>query len=76
MGPVDTAIQEITDKDGIIEYITIESDSTVESVGSGYSGATVVKMDTSGHKTNCHHMGGISTCVNLDHNSPSYNCST
>ena len=48
MGPVDTAIQEITYEDGFLENITIESANTVESVGSGDSGATVVAMDTSG----------------------------
>ena len=48
MGPFDTAIQEITYEYGFLEDITIESASTVESVGSGNSGATVVAMDTSG----------------------------
>ena len=32
-GPVDTVIQEITDEDGMLEDITIESDRTMESVG-------------------------------------------
>ena len=54
------------------EDITIESTSTVESVGSGDSGATVVAVDTSGHKTKRHHMGGPSAHVQLDHNSSPY----
>ena len=62
-GPVDTAIQEITDEDGMLEYITIESASTVKRVGSGDSGATVVAMDTLGHNTKCHYMGGPSSHV-------------
>ena len=44
MGPVDTLIQEITDEYGILEDITIESASTMESVGSGDSGETVAAM--------------------------------
>ena len=32
-GPVDTVIQEITDENGMLEDITIESARTVESVG-------------------------------------------
>ena len=31
--PVDTVIQEIADEDGMLEYITIKSASTVEIVG-------------------------------------------
>ena len=50
------------------EDITIESYSTVESVGSGDCGATLVAMDTSGHYTKLHHMGGDSSHVHLDHN--------
>ena len=65
-------IQEITDENGMLEDITIESDSTVESVESGYSGATVVEMDTSGHKSRRHYMGGTSTHVNLYHNYSPY----
>ena len=38
MGLVDTVIQEITDKDGMLEDIIIESSSTLKSVGSGDSG--------------------------------------
>ena len=68
MGPVDTAIQEITYEDGFLENITIESANTVESVGSGDSGATVVAMDNSGHKTKCHHMVGISTHMHSGNN--------
>ena len=63
MGLVDTVIQETTDADRMLEDITIESSSTVESVGSGDSGTTVLEMDISGHKTNCHHMGGTSAHV-------------
>ena len=48
MGSVDTVIQEITYEDGMLEDITIESASTVESVGSGDSGTTVAAMETSG----------------------------
>ena len=62
-GPVDTAIQEITDEDGMLEDITIEPASAVKIVGSGDSGVTVVKIDTSGHKTKCHHTGGPSSHV-------------
>ena len=57
------------DEDSMLEYITIESDSTVESAGSGYSGAKVVVTDTSGLKTKRHHIGGTSAHVHLDHNS-------
>ena len=56
----------------MIEDITIESDITVESVGSGYSGATVVEIDTSGHKNKYNHMGEPSTQVHLDNNSSQY----
>ena len=69
---VDTVIQEITDEDGIIEDIAIESASTVESVLSGDSGATVVTMETLGHKTNIHHMDGNYARVYLYHNSLPY----
>ena len=44
MVPVDTVIQEITDEDGMLEDITIESASIVESLGSGDSGETVVAI--------------------------------
>ena len=53
----------------MLEDITVESSRTVESVGSGDSGATVVSMDTSGHKNKSHHMGGPSSRVHLDHKS-------
>ena len=62
-------IQEINDEDGMLKDITIESASTLESVGLGDSGATVVATDTSGYKTRCHHMRGPSAHVNLDHKS-------
>ena len=71
-GPVDTVIQEITDEDGMLEDIKIEAVSTVESIGSGYIGATVVGMDTSGNNTNHHNMGGPSAHMNLDHNYSPY----
>ena len=67
--PVDTVIQGITDVYCMLEDITIESDSTVESVGSGDIDTTVEAMDTSGHNTKCHHMGGPSSHVHLYHNS-------
>ena len=70
--PVDTLIQEITDEYGMLEDFTIESASTVESVGSGDSGATVVEMDTLGHKNNSHNMGWPSVHFHLDHNSLPY----
>ena len=53
----------------MLEDITIESDSTVESAGSEDSGATVVSMDNSGHKTKRHNMSGPSNHVHLDRNS-------
>ena len=56
----------------MLEDITIESASTVESVGSGDSGIIVVSMDISGHKTKRNYMGGTSDHVHLDHNSASY----
>ena len=66
-------IQEITDEDGMREYITIESSSTVEIVVSGDSGATVAAMVTTGHKTKRNRMVGTSAYVILDHNSSPYN---
>ena len=72
MGPVDNFIQEITDEYGILDDITIESASTMGSVGSGDSGETVVAMENSGNKTKCHHMGGPSSHVHLYHNSSPY----
>ena len=65
--------QEITDEDGMLEDITFESASTVESVGSGDSGEIIVEMDTSCHKTKRHHTGGPSAHVHLYHNSLTYN---
>ena len=65
-------IQEIADEDGMLEYITVELDSTLESVGSGDSGAIVEPMETTGHKAKCHHMGGNSANVHLVHNFSSY----
>ena len=62
-------IQEITDEDGMLEDITIELASTVESVGSEDSGATVVSMDNSGDNTKRHHMSGPSDHVHLYRNS-------
>ena len=44
----------------------------MERVGSEYSGATVVEMDTTGHNTKRHHMGEPSAHVHLNHNSSSY----
>ena len=72
-GPVDTVIQEIIDEYDILEDITIESASTVDSVGSRYMSATVVTMDTLGHNTKSHHIGGPSAHVNLDNYSLPYN---
>ena len=40
----------------------------MESVGSGDCSATFVAMDTSGHYTKLHHMGGDSSHVHLYHN--------
>ena len=68
-GPVDTVIQEITDEDDMLEDITIEPDSTVESLGSEDIGVPVVENETSGNKTNSNHMVGPSSHVHLDHNS-------
>ena len=68
-GPVDTVIKEIADEEGMLEDITVESASTVESVGSGDSGAIVVPMETSGHKAKCNHMGGTYAHLQLFHNS-------
>ena len=65
-------IHEITDEDGILEDITIESYITVEIVGSVYSGATVPAMENSGHKTKRHNIGGNSDHVHVYHNSPPY----
>ena len=66
-------IQEITYEDGMLEDITIESDSIVENVGSVDSGATVVEMDISVHKIKRNNMGGPSAHVHLYHNlSPYY----
>ena len=62
-------IKEINDEYGMIEDITIESTSIAESVGSGDIDATVVEMDTSGHNTKRHRMGGPYDHVDLDHNS-------
>ena len=56
----------------MLEDMTIESASTVESVESVYSGATVVEMNTLGHKTKRHHMGGTSTHVHVYHNYSPY----
>ena len=71
-GPVDIVIHKITYEDGMLEDITIESSRTVERVGSGDIGATVVEMDTSGHKTKRNHVCGPSYHVHLDHNSSPY----
>ena len=68
-GPVDTVIHEITDEYGMLEDITIESASTLESVVSGDIGATVAEIDISGHNTKCRHMGGPSAHMHLYHNS-------
>ena len=57
----------------MLEYITIESSSAMEILGSGDSGATVAAMDTSCHKTKRHHMDGPSARVHLDNNSSRYN---
>ena len=70
--PFDTVIQEITDEDGMLEDITIESASTVGSVVSGDIGAAVAAMENSGHRTNCNHMGGTYAYMHLYHNSSPY----
>ena len=44
----------------------------MESVESGNSGAKVVEMDTSGHKSRIPHIGCTSTHVHLDHNYSPY----
>ena len=56
----------------MLEDVTIESAISMEIVGSGDSGSIVVKIDTSVHKTNIHHMGGTSDHVHLYHNSSLY----
>ena len=47
----------------------------MESVESGYSGAKVVEMDTSCHKSRRHHMGVTSTHVHVYHNHSPYDFS-
>ena len=57
----------------MLEYITIESAITVESVGSGDSDAKVAEMDTSDNKTKHHYTSGPSTHLHLYHNSSTHN---
>ena len=53
----------------MLEDITIESASTVESAVSVDSGATVVSMESSGENTKRHNMSGPSNHVHLYSNS-------
>ena len=65
-------IQEITDEDVMSEDMTVESASTAEITISVNSGATVVEMETSGHKIKHHHMDGPFANVHLYNNSSPY----